>query len=273
MVRIFAPIAMLFVLSGFISGDQVYRAIEEGNVFYLDGNFDAALKAYERAEKANPESMAVQFNLGNTYFRQFEFGRATESYKRVLLVKDARLQSLAAYNLGNVRYQQSLNAMRTFKDAMRHIKIAIRYYRESLALNPDFADARYNLELAHRLYGEFQQQGLVVQRNPEISDEQTSVGRGRPMDIDTPTPSDGDDQGIDEETDEMAGQVGEKAPQGSPSKKTQSQSQPTGTPKDISAEEAAEMAELVRDKALAAESRRQQWKRARMRETGEAKTW
>jgi len=33
------------------------------------------------------------------------------------------------------------------------------------------------------------------------------------------------------------------------------------------------MAELVRDKALAAESQRQQWKRARMRDTGEAKTW
>ena len=34
-----------------------------------------------------------------------------------------------------------------------------------------------------------------------------------------------------------------------------------------------QMAELVRDKALAMESQRQQWKRARMRDTGEAKTW
>ena len=126
MVKIVSLIAMLLFLSGFISGDQIYRSVEEGNQLYLDGSFDEALEAYGKAEKANPESMAVQYNLGNVYYRQFEFARATESYKRVMLVKDTRLQSLAAYNLGNVRYQQSLNAMRTFKDAIRHIKIAIR---------------------------------------------------------------------------------------------------------------------------------------------------
>ena len=55
--------------------------------------------------------------------------------------------------------------------------------------------------------------------------------------------------------------------------RTKSESQPNASPRDISEEEAAQMAELVRDKALAAENQRQQWKRARMRDTGEAKTW
>ena len=69
------------------------------------------------------------------------------------------------------------------------------------------------------------------------------------------------------------GQAGEKAPDGSPASRTKSESQTNASPRDISEEEAAQMAELVRDKALAVERQRQQWKRARMRDTGEAKTW
>ena len=96
------------------------------------------------------------------------------------------------------------------------------------------------------------------------------------MDMETPNPSTSDTsdgEGTNEQIDEMNGQAGEKAPQGSPASNSKSESQPAASPRSISAEEAAQMAELVRDKALAAESQRQQWKRARMRDTGEAKTW
>ena len=258
---------------GFIGTDSAYQLVEDGNTFYADGNYKDARSVYERAEEIDPDSAEIQYNLGNVQFKQFQLARATESYKRVLLMGDTRLQSLAAYNLGNIRYQQTLNAMSTFKDSMRHIKIAIRYYRESLAVTPDFPDARYNLELAHRLYGELQKQGIVVQRSPQISDRESSVGAGRQMDMETSSPSSSEAEGRDEQSDDIGGQAGEKAPDGSPASRTKSESQPNASPRDISEEEAAQMAELVRDKALAAENQRQQWKRARMRDTGEAKTW
>ena len=260
-------------LCGFIGGNSAHQLVEDGNTFYSEARYQDALSAYQRAEQSEPESGEIQYNLGNAYFRKFELARATESYKRALLMGNERIQALAAYNLGNVRYQQSLNAMRTFKDAMRHIKISIRYYRESLTLDPAFADARYNLELAQRLLGELEQQGIVLQRSPEISDRKSSVGRGRQMDMETPSPSSSDGEGTNEQSDEMKGQAGEKAQQGSPASSSKSDAQSAASPRSISAEEAAQMAELVRDKALAAESQRQQWKRARMRDAGEAKTW
>ena len=258
---------------GFISTDSAYQLVEDGNTFYANGNYQDARSMYERAEGLESDSAGIQYNLGNVHFKQFQLARATESYKRVLLMGDTRLQSLAAYNLGNIRYQQTLNALSTFKDSMRHIKIAIRYYRESLSINPDSSDARYNLELAHRLYGEIQKQGIVIQRSPQISDRETSVGAGRQMDMETPNPSSSEGADTEEQSDDTSGQAGEKAPDGSPASRTKSESQPNASPRDISEEEAAQMAELVRDKALAAENQRQQWKRARMRDTGEAKTW
>ena len=258
---------------GFISNDSAYQLVEEGNTFYANGNYQEARSMYERAEGIQSNSAGIQYNLGNVYFKQFDLARATESYKRVLLMGDTRLQSLAAYNLGNIRYQQTLNALSVFRDSMRHIKIAIRYYRESLSINPEFSDARYNLELAHRLYGKIQEQGIVVQRSPQISDQQSSVGAGRQMEMETPNPSSSDGADTEEQSDDVSGQAGEKAPDGSPASRTKSESQTNASPRDISEEEAAQMAELVRDKALAVESQRQQWKRARMRDTGEAKTW
>ena len=263
----------VWLLCGFIGGDSAHQLVENGNTFYAEARYQDALSAYQRAERSEPGSGEIQYNLGNAYFRQFELASATESYKRALLMGNERVQALAAYNLGNVRYQQSLNAMRTFKDAMRHIKISIRYYRESLNLDSNFADARYNLELAHRLLEELEQQGIVLQRSPEISDRESSVGRGRQMDMETPSPSSSDGEGTNQQSDEMKGQAGESAPQGSAASSSKTEAQSAASPRDISAEEAAQMAELVRDKALAMESQRQQWKRARMRDTGEAKTW
>ena len=263
----------VWLLCGFIGGDSAHQLVENGNTFYAEARYQDALSAYQRAEQSEPESGEIQYNLGNAYFRQFELASATESYKRALLMGNERIQALAAYNLGNVRYQQSLNAMRTFKDAVRHIKISIRYYRESLTLDSSFADARYNLELAHRLLEELEQQGIVLQRSPEISDRESSVGRGRQMDMETPSPSSSDGEGTNQQSDEMKGQAGESAPQRSAASSSKTEAQSAASPRDISAEEAAQMAELVRDKALAMESQRQQWKRARMRDTGEAKTW
>ena len=263
----------VWLLCGFLGGDSAHQLVENGNTLYAEARYQDALSAYQQAERSEPESGEVQYNLGNAYFRQFELARATESYKRALLMGHERIQALAAYNLGNVRYQQSLNAMRTFKDAVRHIKISIRYYRESLTLDASFADARYNLELAHRLLMELEQQGIVLQRSPEISDRESSVGRGRQMDMETPSPSSSDGEGTNQQSDEMKGQAGESAPQGSAASSSKTEAQSAASPRDISAEEAAQMAELVRDKALGMESQRQQWKRARMRDTGEAKTW
>ena len=263
----------VWLLCGFIGDDSAHQLVENGNEFYAEARYQDALSAYQRAEQSEPESGEIQYNIGNAYFRQFELARATESYKRALLMGNERIQALAAYNLGNVRYQQSLNAMRTFKDALRHIKISIRYYRESLTLDSSFADARYNLELAHRLLMELEQQGIVLQRSPQISDRESSVGRCRQMDMETPSPSSSDGEGTNQQSDEMKGQAGESAPQGSAASSSKTEAQSAASPRDISAEEAAQMAELVRDKALAMESQRQQWKRARMRDTGEAKTW
>ena len=51
------------------------------------------------------------------------------------------------------------------------------------------------------------------------------------------------------------------------------QAQPEGSQREMTAEEAQEMVELVRDKARAAESMRQQWRQARMRESAIEKPW
>ncbi len=72
---------------------------------------------------------------------------------------------------------------------------------------------------------------------------------------------------------DVAGEQGKAAPQGQPPDDQGAQADPDGSQRDMSAEEAQEMVDLVRDKARAAETMRQQWRQARMRDSAAEKFW
>ncbi|HEY6619871.1 MAG TPA: tetratricopeptide repeat protein [Steroidobacteraceae bacterium] len=110
------------------SADQHYEralGIEESNP-------QAAQKAYELCLKANPDHMEARINLGRLLHLA---GRLTEA-ERVYRV-GAKADPFIAFNLAVV-----------LEDLEREPE-AIIAYREALALDPQFADAHFNLA---RLY-------------------------------------------------------------------------------------------------------------------------
>jgi len=97
-----------------------------------DGNPQAAQNAYESALKINPEHLEARINLGRLLHLA---GRLTEA-ERVYRVS-AKADPFIAFNLAVV-----------LEDLQREPD-AILVYREALALDPQFADAHFNLA---RLY-------------------------------------------------------------------------------------------------------------------------
>ena len=97
-----------------------------------DGNPQAAQKAYELCLKADPEHLEARINLGRLLHLA---GRLTEA-ERVYRV-GAKVDPFIAFNLAVV-----------LEDLEREPD-AILAYREALALDPQFADAHFNLA---RLY-------------------------------------------------------------------------------------------------------------------------
>ncbi len=129
-------ILVLFLASAVtVSAQSDEKTIRRGNRNYRSGNYDQAIARYREALEIRPNNAKAQFNLGDAYYAKQSYDTAyTEFQKVVEMSPDAKLKSDAVYNMGNC-----LLAQDRFYDAFN-------LYKVSLKLNPDNANALYNLE-------------------------------------------------------------------------------------------------------------------------------
>lgn len=82
--RSLAPVlAAVLLVPG--TGLQAQQEIfERGNQLYQEGDFAAAIDAYEAVRSAGFESAALHYNLGNAYFKSGELGRSILEWERAL---------------------------------------------------------------------------------------------------------------------------------------------------------------------------------------------
>ncbi len=107
-----------------------------GNSLYSQSEYPAAIKAYQAAQVAAPDSPEAYYNAATAYGRAGEYEKAIEALNQALKTTDPDLVVHAQYNMGNIYFE-----MRRFDDA-------IRAYQQVLLLQPNDEDARHNLELA-----------------------------------------------------------------------------------------------------------------------------
>lgn len=132
------------------------------------GDYDAALQAYQAAQVAAPDNAILYFNAAGAYIGADNLDSALAALDQAILRGDESLQSAAYYNLGNIHLEASA------------YPLAVDAYQEALRINPDNADARYNLELA---------QSLIEQPTPTSVEMQTELDNDQVNPEDQPTPN------------------------------------------------------------------------------------
>jgi len=127
-------IILAFVfLSASAQSDE--KLIRKGNRQYKKQNFTEAEVNYKKALEVRPNNANAQFNLGDALFAQENYEAAFEAFHKVVeMSPDAKLKSDAVFNMGNC-----LLAQNRYYDAFN-------IYKVSLKLNPENANALYNLE-------------------------------------------------------------------------------------------------------------------------------
>lgn len=254
------------------AGDA-YRAVEEGNALYRAGQYEAALGEYGVAAEVLPEAPEIALNQGNAWFRRFDYDQALEHYLKALDTLDPYLASRVHYNLGVVKYQQALDAMQTFQDALTETRSAIEYFRDSLGLDQNLHDARYNLELAYQLLRRIEEQQVQGQRNAETRDQKTSENRGQSFPDRAREEQAGNRDAEADAEEEMRGREATQAAPSAAVSRTRNLVQQAEAPQPMSPEAAEAMLEMLRERSEAAQSLREAQQRARMREAGPAKIW
>jgi Ca-activated chloride channel family protein len=130
---------------GYSQGEKKY--IRQGNGQYKDNKYSESEVSYRKALDKNKMSTDAGFNLGDALYKQNKFDEAGNQFlENSSSMADSRKKSASLYNLGN----SLLNN--------KKIPESIEAYKNSLKINPENKEAKYNLAYAQDLLKLQQQQ-------------------------------------------------------------------------------------------------------------------
>ncbi len=150
----FAVCAGLFLIFFAGSWTDIFRSGPElAERAYTAEKYEKALELYQEAQTRNPDSDTLAYNLGNTLYKLGRFDEAAGQFGKILEKESPALTPSTVYNTGNTLFQMGRQTQN-----QEFLKQALEAYKQSIFLDPDDEDPKYNYELTRRLLKEQQQQ-------------------------------------------------------------------------------------------------------------------
>jgi len=159
--RMVMAAALWMVLSGSASAQSVRSLISDGNSAYREHRYDEAETRYREALEEDRALLPGHFNLGNALERQGKYQEALRQFEIAeASAQETGTKAHARYNKGNALF--NAGQYREAADA----------FVESLKLNPEDEDAKFNLSLALKKLQEQQQQNQQQDKNQQQKKDQ-----------------------------------------------------------------------------------------------------
>lgn len=220
-------ISMFLAAMVAVWGQDERKVIRQGMKAYNKGDYSEAEVQFRKAEDLNKESFEADFNTGAALYGQEKYEETARQYESLVKESPTTLEenpeTLAHtwHNLGN-----SLLKARQYAQS-------IEAYKNSLRLNPDDFDSKYNLAYARQMLKEQQQQQQNQDRNGGNDQKQQNQG-DQPKDQEQQQQEDQEQQPQDQEQQPRDEQ---QPPQEEQPQKPQ--------PREISKEDAERMLEAI----------------------------
>lgn len=145
-----------------VSAQADKRQVRKGNRHFKAAEYNEAEVEYLKALQLDTLSMAANYNLANTFFRQGEYDNAANAYARVEQTAAASAHGADFY------YNQGAAAI-----AQKDWQKAVDAFAKSLLLNPDDLDAKENFIYARKmLQNQQQNQNQDQQQNQDQNQDQ-----------------------------------------------------------------------------------------------------
>lgn len=104
--KTFFIFALFIGFNSFLFAKEIAPSFQEVNKLYADGKFDQAISDYQDLLKSK-KSAEIYYNLGNTYFKDKQIGKAILNYERAkrLDPRDPDIRSNLAYANRLIEYK------------------------------------------------------------------------------------------------------------------------------------------------------------------------
>jgi len=125
--------------SGVVQDEASFALLDEANLYYKDGKYDAALVLFQQFLDKNPAAYQVLLNIGDCYREKEDYENAIKSYNDLIeqakadsaMGKDMTAKALAAIGLCHMR--------------QNNLEEAQKYFRQSLDTSPQDENLAYNV--------------------------------------------------------------------------------------------------------------------------------
>ncbi len=142
-------LAVLYTMSGsgFAFARGTSRYVEEGNTAFQKGSLAEAAARYENARAENPNSPVPLFNLGVVLYEQGNFHAALTAFQSIETAS-GEIVPLVHYNMGNTlarigKMEESENP----QEALDYYIKSVAAYKRALSIDSRHTKSAYNIEI------------------------------------------------------------------------------------------------------------------------------
>ncbi len=152
----------MMLVSVSLFGQDEREYIRKGNKLYKKSEFAGSEGMYRRAQAQEKQGGDAGFNLGDALYRQGRFGEAAGEFSKAAVSGegDSLKKAEGFYNLGNSLVKE------------QKIEESIEAYINSLKLNPENVQAKYNLAWAQDQLKKQEEQQKQQDDNKDNKDDQ-----------------------------------------------------------------------------------------------------
>jgi tetratricopeptide (TPR) repeat protein len=142
-------LAVVFSMSGsgLVFARGAPKLVDEGNAAFQKGALAEAATRYEDAREENPDSPIPLFNLGIVLYEQGNFPAALAAFQNIETADD-ELAPLIHYNLGNSLARiGEMEEPENPQAALEYYLKSIAAYKRTLSIDPGHTESSYNIEI------------------------------------------------------------------------------------------------------------------------------
>jgi tetratricopeptide (TPR) repeat protein len=130
--------------------------------------YDQALQGFLDLQVEHPNDAALMLNVGSTYYQMKSFAEAEKAFNQAALAGTNPQRQRALYNLGNCAFRQG------------KLEEALARFQAALELDPNDADAKFNLEFTRDEIRRRHEQAQKQQKEHPEQQQQQQGQEGAP---------------------------------------------------------------------------------------------